>query len=190
MIVVDRPGIGATPVVPLEKRIEVSCRKSYTSYHLLTSSTKKVIWTWNLEMLIYSACCFGVRTSKSQTCPPPSGISGDLVSPPPTSQVMADGSYTLHLLIHHPTIFAGGLQTPPNVYLVSPWSPLLPPDHPDYYPSYFTWIPTPLISTQHYTVRLSSLIDLRELMIVTWSSESRSASSYTLDIWPKSLGQR
>jgi hypothetical protein len=26
MIVVDRPGIGATPVVPLEKRIEVSCR--------------------------------------------------------------------------------------------------------------------------------------------------------------------
>jgi hypothetical protein len=28
MIVVDRPGIGATPVVPLEKRIEISCRKS------------------------------------------------------------------------------------------------------------------------------------------------------------------
>jgi hypothetical protein len=28
MIVVDRPGIGATPVVPLDKRIEISCRKS------------------------------------------------------------------------------------------------------------------------------------------------------------------
>jgi hypothetical protein len=28
MIVVDRPGIGATPVVPLEKRIEIACRKS------------------------------------------------------------------------------------------------------------------------------------------------------------------
>jgi hypothetical protein len=45
------------------------------------------------------------------------------------------------------------LSSPPNVYLVSPWSPLLPTDSPDYYPSYFTWIPTPLISTQHYTVR-------------------------------------
>ena len=141
-------------------------------------------------MLSRSACCFGTGASKSQTSPSPSGISGDLVSPPTTSQLTADGSYTLHLLIHHPTIFADGLVRPPNVYLVSPWSPLLPPDHPDYYPSYFTWIPTPLISTQHYTVRPSSLMESKELMIVTWTTQSRSASSYALDIWPKSLGKR
>jgi len=140
-------------------------------------------------VLMCSARCFGVGTPKSQTSPSTSGISGDLVSPPPTSQVIADGSYTLHLLIHHPTIFADGLQKPPNVYLVSPWSPLLPPDHPDYYPSYFAWIPTPLISTQHYTVRSSSLMDLWELILVTRTTQSRSASCYTLDIWPKSLGE-
>jgi len=102
-----------------------------------------------------STCCFGVRTPKSQTSTPPSGLGRDLVRPPIPSR--AEDSYALHLLIHHPTIFPDGLKTPPNVYLVSPWSPLLPPDHPDYYPSYFTWIPTPLISTQHYTVRPSPL---------------------------------
>jgi hypothetical protein len=29
MIVVDRPGIGATPSVPLEERVEVACRTSF-----------------------------------------------------------------------------------------------------------------------------------------------------------------
>jgi hypothetical protein len=36
MIVVDRPGIGATPVVPLEKRIEISCRTSCVALPSIT----------------------------------------------------------------------------------------------------------------------------------------------------------
>lgn len=63
-------------------------------------------------------------------------------------------SYTLHLLANYSDVFLTGLNPPPHVYLISPWSPLLPADDPDYYPSYFNWIPTPLIATQHYTVSL------------------------------------
>lgn len=66
-------------------------------------------------------------------------------------------SYALDLLIRHPTIFASSLSPPPYVYMISPWSPLLPSDHPDYYPSYFTWIPSPIIATQHITVSYRTL---------------------------------
>jgi len=85
MIVLDRPGIGATPVVPLEKRIEVSCRKSCTSFHALHPGDAD---GHRGEKLKYSTCCFGVGTSKSQTSPSTSGISGDLVCPAPRPELM------------------------------------------------------------------------------------------------------
>ncbi|WRT68510.1 uncharacterized protein IL334_005486 [Kwoniella shivajii] len=59
--------------------------------------------------------------------------------------------YTLHLLTRHPSIFLTGLDPPPKVYLLAPWSPLLPVEHPDHWPFKWDWIPTPLIATQHIT---------------------------------------
>jgi hypothetical protein len=61
-------------------------------------------------------------------------------------------SYALQLLLNHSSSFRSGHGALPYLYLVAPWSPLLPSDHPDYYPSYFTWIPSQVISTQHITV--------------------------------------
>ncbi|WVR09508.1 hypothetical protein IAU60_006576 [Kwoniella sp. DSM 27419] len=59
--------------------------------------------------------------------------------------------YTLHLLTRHPSAFASGLDPPPRVYLIAPWSPLLHPEHPDYWPFKWDWIPSGLIATQHIT---------------------------------------
>ncbi|KAK8854694.1 hypothetical protein IAR55_003433 [Kwoniella newhampshirensis] len=59
--------------------------------------------------------------------------------------------YALHLLTYHPSAFQTGLNPPPRIYLISPWSPLLPPDHEDHWPFKWSWVPTPLIATQHYT---------------------------------------
>ena len=61
-------------------------------------------------------------------------------------------SYAMYLLKNHPELFLSGLNPPPSLYLVAPWSPLLPSDHPDYYSSPFAWIPGMLIETQHLTV--------------------------------------
>lgn len=68
---------------------------------------------------------------------------------------MPDYSYAIHLVSNHSSIFSTGFTPPPYLYFMAPWSPLLPPGHPDYYPSYFTWIPTSVIATQHVTVRLT-----------------------------------
>ena len=62
------------------------------------------------------------------------------------------GSYALTLLLHHPDIFLTSLDPPPNIYLVSPWSPPLPAHHPGWYRSYLSYIPDALINTQHLTV--------------------------------------
>nr|XP_031864044.1 uncharacterized protein CI109_000688 [Kwoniella shandongensis]KAA5531116.1 hypothetical protein CI109_000688 [Kwoniella shandongensis] len=59
--------------------------------------------------------------------------------------------YALHLLTYHPSAFQTSLNPPPRLYLISPWSPLLPPDHEDYWSFKWGWIPTPLIATQHIT---------------------------------------
>ncbi|OCF57548.1 hypothetical protein L486_05006 [Kwoniella mangroviensis CBS 10435] len=59
--------------------------------------------------------------------------------------------YALTLLTRHPSAFSTGLNPPPNVFLIAPWSPLLPVDHPDYWPFRWDWIPSPLIATQHLT---------------------------------------
>jgi hypothetical protein len=74
MIVVDRPGIGATPVVPLNKRIEVACRT-----YFFTLSTLKMSYR-----LTYSTCSFDPRTSRCQTSTSPSSLSRDLVSLSPS----------------------------------------------------------------------------------------------------------
>ncbi|WVW85510.1 hypothetical protein I302_107548 [Kwoniella bestiolae CBS 10118] len=59
--------------------------------------------------------------------------------------------YALHLLTRHPSAFSTGLNPPPRLYLLAPWSPLLPSDHPDHWPFKWDWIPSPLIATQHIT---------------------------------------
>jgi hypothetical protein len=60
---------------------------------------------------------------------------------------------TLYMLAYCPEVFATGLNPPPWVYLMAPWSPLLPASHPDYYSSPLAWIPPKIIETQHLTVR-------------------------------------
>jgi hypothetical protein len=77
MIVVDRPGIGATPVVPLNKRIEVACRTS--CFHSMKINCTR--WGYKLT---YSTCSLGAGTSKCQTSTSPSSLSRDLVSPSPS----------------------------------------------------------------------------------------------------------
>ncbi|OCF44038.1 hypothetical protein I317_02146 [Kwoniella heveanensis CBS 569] len=59
--------------------------------------------------------------------------------------------YALHLSTRHPSIFSTCLNPPPKLYLIAPWSPLLPPTHPDYWPFKWDWIPSSLIATQHIT---------------------------------------
>ncbi|WVQ80175.1 hypothetical protein IAT38_002280 [Cryptococcus sp. DSM 104549] len=59
--------------------------------------------------------------------------------------------YALHLLTHHPSTFQTSLNPPPRLYLLAPWSPLLPADHPEAWAFRWNWIPTPLIATQHLT---------------------------------------
>ncbi|OWZ37645.1 hypothetical protein C351_04511 [Cryptococcus neoformans c8] len=59
--------------------------------------------------------------------------------------------YALHLLIHHPSAFKTSLNPPPRLYLIAPWVPLLPIDHPESWPFKWDWIPTPFIATQHIT---------------------------------------
>jgi hypothetical protein len=69
MIVVDRPGIGATPVVPLDQRIQVSCRKSLPALSLARS------WAKSSPRRIRPGASEG-KTSTS-----PSSLSRDLVRP-------------------------------------------------------------------------------------------------------------
>ncbi|ADV23567.1 hypothetical protein I305_01473 [Cryptococcus gattii E566] len=59
--------------------------------------------------------------------------------------------YALHLLIHHPSAFRTSLNPPPRLYLIAPWVPMLPIDHPESWPFKWDWIPTPFIATQHIT---------------------------------------
>ncbi|WWC63394.1 uncharacterized protein I303_105994 [Kwoniella dejecticola CBS 10117] len=59
--------------------------------------------------------------------------------------------YALNLLTRHASAFSTGLNPPPKLYLLSPWSPLLPPEDPDHWPFKWDWIPSPLIATQHIT---------------------------------------
>ncbi|WWC90593.1 uncharacterized protein L201_005529 [Kwoniella dendrophila CBS 6074] len=59
--------------------------------------------------------------------------------------------YALHLLTRHPSAFSTSLNPPPKLYLLAPWSPLLPVDHPEHWPFRWDWIPSPFIATQHIT---------------------------------------
>lgn len=78
--------------------------------------------------------------------------------------------YVLHLLTYNSAIFSHG--PPPKVFLVSPWSPLLPPDDPDYYSSFFEWIPSKVIETQHVT--LPALMTMAKSASSIWDT-SRTA---------------
>ncbi|WVQ95057.1 hypothetical protein IAU59_002149 [Kwoniella sp. CBS 9459] len=59
--------------------------------------------------------------------------------------------YALHLLTRHPSAFSTSLHPPPRLFFIAPWSPLLPPTHPEYWPFKWDWIPSSLIATQHIT---------------------------------------
>ncbi|ORY35505.1 Alpha/Beta hydrolase protein [Naematelia encephala] len=110
LIAIDRPGVGATPNVPLEDRIATSCNMTVSVLEHLGIKPNHILAT--------SAGIY----------------------------------YALHLLVNHHETFFSQTSPPPYLYLISPWSPLLPQGHPDYYPSLFTWIPDTLISTQHLTL--------------------------------------
>lgn len=51
-------------------------------------------------------------------------------------------------------MFETALAPPPHLFLVSPWSPPLPPSDPLYYRQPLDWIPDALITTQEYTLPL------------------------------------
>lgn len=95
------------------------------------------------------------------------------------------------MLIHHPEVFVTGLTPPPRIYFVAPWSPILPSNHADYYPSKLSWIPSPLISTQHITVSLRPdlpvcLLSADTSLCAQLPHLSRFGRS-ALDLWDMSL---
>ncbi|RXK42428.1 hypothetical protein M231_00418 [Tremella mesenterica] len=134
-IVVDRPGIGATPVVPLQDRIRLTCEMMVSVLEHLKIKLSHLI-----------AASAGIY-------------------------------YALHLLLHHPEIFQTILSPPPHLYLISAWSPPLPPDHPDWYRSYLSYIPTGLIKTQHFTI--PHLTRIGKSASTLWESLSNKTTSLT-----------
>lgn len=129
LIAVDRPGVGATPMVPLENRIRLSC-----------------------EMIVSVLEHLGIKLA----------------------HVLATSAgiyFALHLLLNHPGVFHTSLNPPPKLYLIAPWSPLLPRNHPDYYSSHLAWIPDKLIATQHVT--LPQLARLSESATSIWDTGTK-----------------
>ncbi|WOO82616.1 uncharacterized protein LOC62_04G006096 [Vanrija pseudolonga] len=59
---------------------------------------------------------------------------------------------TVRLLSSHPGIFLTGLNPPPAVYLVSPWSPPLPASDPLAYRQMLDWVPSRVLATQDITL--------------------------------------
>ncbi|GFZ50912.1 hypothetical protein JCM24511_08670 [Saitozyma sp. JCM 24511] len=141
LIAVDRPGVGATPVVPLEDRIRISCCElpRPCSPELTAVLIASVLEHLEVKLAHLLATSAGIY-------------------------------YALRLLTHQPHIFLTGLAPPPRVYLIAPWSPLLPSDHPDYYNSIFPWIPEKLITTQHMTVGLPALLKVSRGAASWWNT--------------------
>ncbi|KAK1927202.1 hypothetical protein DB88DRAFT_507302 [Papiliotrema laurentii] len=79
--------------------------------------------------------------------------------------------YALQLLVHHADAFTMNPSDPlPFLYLVAPWSPLLPSSHPDHYNSPLAWIPPKLIETQHLT--MPHLLTVAKSAMAAWDVAS------------------
>ncbi|WVF67572.1 hypothetical protein IAT40_002330 [Kwoniella sp. CBS 6097] len=95
--------------------------------------------------------------------------------------------YALHLLTRHPSIFSTSLDPPPKLYLIAPWSPLLPPTHPDCWPFKWDWIPSSLIATQHITTpHLIKAAENAQKAYVVSSRAFNTGKSFALK-WYRSL---
>ncbi|ORX38407.1 Alpha/Beta hydrolase protein [Kockovaella imperatae] len=142
LIAIDRPGVGAIPMVPLKDRIRSSC-----------------------EMMVSVIEDLGIKLAHMIA------TSGGVY-------------YALYLLLHHPEAFISSLNPPPFLYLVAPWSPLLPASHPDYYSSAFTWLPDKLIETSHLTV--PHVMKVANTAYSAWVSSSEAVGStwsYAKSLW-------
>lgn len=151
IIAVDRPGTGASERVPLGERIETSaseylCRMCRLSSSLDVSEPAK-------RRIKKST---GEALDRELTTEMIASVLQHLSIKPRHIIAHSAGIYhALHLLIHHLDSFDTSPTHPwPFVYLVAPWSPILPTFHPEFYTSYLSLIPSKLIETQHVTVSL------------------------------------